>query len=439
MKMSFGIEQLGKVEECIRYYPPDIELIKQSDVLSFFKNPRDAAIYIHIPFCRTPCGFCPFNQYPYSKEKAGSYLNSLKKEIALVNEQLLSLEIKVVTIWIGGGTPMDLEEDDLEYLLKTVNESFILHDVKEFTIELKPLQSHITDAKLNILKKYNVNRISLGMQSTDNNILKKLHRGHTAEEAFSIISLLNRNNFELNVDMIYNLPDQTLEQIIRDVENISSLGVHHISWFPYVLHRGTPFAENIIKSGRKNLTDKKRYFEAFCEVADRMSEAGYKQYTPYYFTKSNQCNYHINRWKFPQIETIGLGAGAFSYFNGRIYTNAHNTEHYQSLIAQGKLPVVKGKRLNHFEKVSRLAVLGIKFFSIDLDEFKTLTGFELTDLYGKEIEEMLGLGLIDIDNRKLTCTLLGKAFNNDVSNYFVLEHLRGIAQPQATNIMEEGL
>jgi oxygen-independent coproporphyrinogen-3 oxidase len=334
---------------------------------------------------------------------------------------------------------MDLEESDLEFLLKSVNETFDLHDIKEFTIELKPLQSHITEAKLKILKKYNVNRISMGVQSTNNDMLKKLHRGHTAEEAYSIISLLIENNFELNVDMIYNLPEQTLEQVIRDMENISSLGIHHISCFPYVLHRGTPFAENIVKNGGKNFSDKERFFEAFCEVMKKMGEAGYVQYTPYYYTKSNKCNYHINRWKFPQIETIGLGAGAFSYFNGRIYTNAHNTEHYQSLIAENKLPLVKGKRLNYFEKVSRLAVLGTKFFSIDLDEFELYTGFDLIELYSKEIEEMLKLDLIEMDGRKLNCTLLGRAFNNDVSNYFVLEHLREVAQPQATNIIEEGL
>ncbi|MDP4267822.1 MAG: coproporphyrinogen-III oxidase family protein [Bacteroidota bacterium] len=439
MKMNINSEQLGKVEECIRYYPPNIETVESSDTLSFFQNPRNVAIYIHIPFCRTPCGFCPFNQYLYNKEKIDSYLNSLKKECSLIKKQLLSQEINVETVWIGGGTPMDLDESDLEYLLKTVNESFDLRNIKEFTIELKPLQSHITDAKLNILKKYNVNRISMGMQSTDNNLLKKLHRGHTAEEAYSIIALLLENKFEINVDMIYNLPEQTPEQILRDVDNISPLGIDHISWFPYVLHRGTPFAENVIKNGGKDFKDKERYFEMFCEIKDRMEKAGYSQYTPYYYTKSNQCNYHINRWKFPQIETIGIGAGAFSYFEGRIYANAHNTEHYQALLTHNKLPIVKGKKLNYFEEVSRLAVLGTKFFAIDLDDFKALTGFDLTALYRKEIEEMLELGLIELDNKKLTCTLLGKAFNNDLSNYFVLEHLRQVAQPQATTIMEEGL
>lgn len=439
MTKNINFEQLGVVEECIRYYPPDIAAVKSSDVFSFFQNPNCVSIYIHIPFCRNPCGFCPFNQYLYDEKKIGCYLDNLKKEVLLIKKQLQSQEISVLSVWIGGGTPMDLEERDLEYLLKIANDSFDLHAIKEFTIELKPLQRRITNAKLNLLKEYNVNRVSMGMQSTDNNVLRQLHRGYTAEEAYSVISLLHKNNFEINADMIYRLPEQTHEQVLCDVDNILSLGIHHISWFPYVLHRGTPFAEYSVKRGGKNLVGKENYWEMFCDIQNRMSSSGYTQYTPYYYASSNQCQYHVDRWKMPQIETIGIGAGAFSYFKGRIYTNAHSIDHYQSLIAQDKLPVVKGKKLTYNEKISRLIVLGIKFFSINLNDFNHITGFDLANLYSKEIEDLKDLGLIELDDNNLTCTPLGKAFNNDVSNNFVLENLRQLAQPQATDIMNEGL
>lgn len=434
---SKNLKNLLGIEECIRYYPPNIEKVQDSETI--FRNDREIDLYLHIPFCKTPCGFCPFNQYLYKENEVRSYLSVIEKEIKILKALNNLTQLKIKTIWIGGGTPSDLNEEDLEKILKIIHENFNLDYVEEFTIEAKPILKLFTDSKIRLLHKYKVNRISLGVQSTNQKYLKVLGRGYDPDDAFEMIKRIKQNNFVLNIDMIYRLPGQTLTEVAEDVDRVKSLGIDHISWFPFVSHQGTPIEKKMNREERLEKADRNQYFEMFNVILESMNLDGYEQYTPYYFSKEKKCQYHIDRWQMPQLETLGIGAGAFSFFNGWIYANAHNIKSYQEAINNETPPIVMGRKLNQIEKITRLAVLGIKFFTINMDEFQKYSGVKMDVFYQKELKILEELGLIEVHKNQIDCTLLGKAFNNDISMYFSTDSAKWINQPQAIQLIGEGL
>lgn len=432
-----NLKNILGIEECIRYYPPNIEKVQNSETI--FRNNREIDLYLHIPFCKTPCGFCPFNRYLYQENEVKSYLSAIEKEIQILKALNNLTQLKIKTIWIGGGTPSDLNEDALEKILRIIQENFNLDYLKEFTIEVKPILRLFTDLKTRLLKKYKVNRISLGVQSTNQKYLKVLGRGYNPDDAFEMIKRIQQNNFILNIDMIYRLPGQTQTEVAEDVDRVNSLGIDHVSWFPYVSHQGTPLAKKMNREELPKKADKNQYFEMFNVILESMNHNGYQQYTPYYFSKEKKCQYHIDRWQMPQLETIGIGAGAFSFFNGWIYANAHNINRYQEAINNQKPPIVMGRKLNPIEKITRLAVLGIKFFTTNMDEFQKYSGVKMDVFYQRELKILEELGLIEVHKNQIDCTLLGKAFNNDISTYFSTDSAKRINQPQAIHLMGKGL
>lgn len=436
---SQNLKNILGIEECVRYYPPNIERVR--DAGTIFRNDREIDVYLHIPFCRTPCNFCPFNRYLYRENEVKLYLSAIEKEVKILKTFNDLKQLRIKTVWIGGGTPSDLEESALEEVLRIIHENFNLDHVNEFTIEAKPFLRLFTESKIRLLKRYKVNRVSLGIQSTKKEYLEQMGRGYSPDEAFEMIKRIKQNNLVLNIDMMYRLPGQTTAEVVKDVERVKSLGIDHFSWFPYVTHQGTPFAERIAKGELPPKADKARYFEMFKTIVEIMGGEGYQLYTPYYFSKTeeNKCQYHIGRWQMPQRETLGIGAGAFSCFNGWIYANAHNLTLYQKAVNRQRPPVVMSRKISPVERITRLAVLGIKFFDIVKDDFQKYSGVEMGLFYQKELKVLEKLGLIKITRNKIECTLLGKAFNNDIAMYFSTDSAKLVKQPQATQLISKGL
>jgi len=436
---STSLVEFPGVEECVRYYPPNLETGIEPEVVfsdaQDTSREREIGIFVDVPFCESICGFCPFNVYPASKADTQAYLDALAGELRILQSLVDFARTKVTTVWIGGGTPSILKEEALSLLLDLLYDNFNLTAVKEFTVEVKPTISALTDAKLKLLFAHRVNRISMGVQSTHEAYLDLLGRGHTANQAIAIVRLLKDAGFELNIDMIYRLPGQTLNQVAADIDSVRALGIDHMSWFPYIPHDGTALAKKLELGHVAPQGDRQAYLTMFNHVTERLAEAGYSQYTPYYFTRSRNCEYHVQRWKMPQSDILGIGAGAFSFFNGWIYTNEHNPQRYKQRINGGRPPVVGGKRLSTNEKITRLAVLGIKFFSLDKKQFERETGVRITEFYANELELLHRLGLIDVNEETIDCTPLGRAFNNDVATVFSTDTARRAKHPQAVDFM----
>ncbi len=433
-------DALLDIEECVRFYPPDIRPLDDNDAI--FQNQIESqsiALYIHIPFCKSPCGFCPFNQYHYSDEQYTKYCDSIEKEILLLKRKIDFSQKRISSLWIGGGTPTDLTDEQLDCLLSVIQRSFDLEHISEFTIEGKPVPGMITGLKLKLLKRHGVTRISLGVQSTISKYLKILGRNYTFDDALSTLDLIHSYDMGINVDMIYRIPNESEDDIVKDVEKISSYDIDHISLFHYIWHNGTPLTrkyegEHVVKN-----YDRDEFFRHY-QMANRiLADHGYRQYTPYYYTKDKMCQYHVDRWKMPQTDVLGVGAGAFSAFNNWIYANAHNLNLYCSRLNEGSLPITMGKRMSQDDVVSRLAVLGCKFFSVDDGCFEKIAKRGIREYFGEKIFALEALGLIYMDETGLHCTTKGKAFNNTVAMILASDEYHMVNQPQPLEIREEGL
>lgn len=433
------IENILGVEECVRYYPPNLETVEDAGAI-FLNEPslrrdRKIDLFVDVPYCGTICGFCPFNVYRYDESEARSYLRALEKEIHEIKARHDFSRVKLRTLWIGGGTPSVMEADAIDALLRMLHDNFDLTEVEEQTFEIKPTPSDLTDAKFDILRRYNVNRVSMGVQSTHLDQLRILGRGHTATEAYRVIELVKNEGFALNIDMMYRLPGQTLGEVQDDLDAVRLLGIDHMSWFPYVAHPGTSLANRIDRGRVNRPAGRDDYFSMFKAVLEGMGEAGYEQYTPYHFSLNGRCEYHVDRWQMPQLETLGIGPGAFSFFNGRIYANEHNPDKYIKAVADNVPPVMMAKKLTRTEMITRLAVLGSKFFVIEMDKFREQSGVELGVYYEKELELLAQVGLVELRDNYVECTLAGRAFNNDVATIFATDAARRTKHPQAVDLM----
>jgi oxygen-independent coproporphyrinogen-3 oxidase len=433
-----GLEELLSAEECVRYYPPNLGPVTEpADVLRSPEGQarRDIDIFVDVPYCKTICGFCPFNVYPYERSEVHAYLDALEREIRAVTSLHDLGTIRVRTVWIGGGTPSILEADVLERMLSIIAAAFDVHEADEVTLEIKPSLRTLTSDKIDLVRSFGVGRISMGVQSTDPQQLRILGRGHTAEEALSVIEFIRAEGFPVNIDMMCRLPGQELSGVERDLEQVRTLGIDHMSWFPYVSHAGTSLADRIQRQRVPQPASRKAYFEMFDLVSRLTTESGYEQYTPYHFGHGARCLYHEDRWRMPQRETLGLGAGAFSFFNGWIYANEHNPARYGAVTMSRVPPIMQAKKLSQTERITRLAVLGIKFFAIDLAEFEQHSGVAFGEYYATELDLLQQAGLVEITNEAIICTPLGRAFNNDIATVLSTDVARRTKHPQAVDLM----
>lgn len=436
------LQSMLGVEECVRYYPPDLAGVTDSRavfaepdqrLLPF--RPREVDIFVDVPFCKTICGFCPFNVYPYDHVLARRYLDGLKLEIQHLKDVHDFRPLKIGAVWVGGGTPSAMQEEFLDELLTVLGSEFDLSCAHEFTVEIKPSFENLTDSKIALLQRHGIRRISMGVQSTQAHQLRILGRGHTREEALGVVELIKGNGFSLNIDMMYRLPGQSVEDVMTDIADVVSRGIDHMSWFPYVPHEGTALARRIDRGRVEAQAGRDVYRRMFETVSSGLAAGHYEQYTPYHFSLTERCHYHEGRWGLPQRETLGLGPGAFSFFNGWIYANQHDPERYHRDVSEGRPPVQTGKRLDLPESITRLAVLGMKLFTIDFDTFRAVSGEDFAVYYAEEIRLLERLGLIEVHPDRIVCTPDGRAFNNDVASVFATDTARRAHHPQALDYM----
>ena len=379
---------------------------------------KNLGIYIHIPFCKSKCYYCDFTSFSCKEDKIEQYINALKKEIELYKHKLEE-DILIDTIYIGGGTPSYIDSKYIVSVISKIKENFNILNEAEITIEVNP--GTITKEKFIDYKNSGINRISIGLQTTDNNLLKKIGRIHTYEEFVVTYNLAREIGFNnINIDLMLALPEQTLKGITEDVNKIISLNPEHISIYSLILEEDTNLY-SMIQNNELNLPDEDLERKMYWTVKHDLEINRFKHYEISNFAKKGKESKHnLNCWN--QREYIGFGVNAHSYENNIRFCNTNNLEEYILSILQANnlnFRIIEEKQ-NKFEQEKEFMMLGFrKIEGIHISDFKNKFVDNPLYLFRKELASLVEKDLIEIEGDNIRLTNKGIDLANIVFEEFV--------------------
>lgn len=372
------------------------------------KNETKAA-YVHIPFCSHICYYCDFAKVLMTGQPVEAYIDELLKEYDSYG--ISSLQ----TLYIGGGTPSVLPADQLEKLLTHLTKNLDLEELEEFTVEANP--SDLTDEVLTVLAQSPVNRISLGVQSFDDKLLKKIGRTHTEAQVYSSIERLRAAGFEnITIDLIYGLPNQTMEMVERDVQKFLELDLPHVALYSLILEDHTVFM-NRQRRGRLRLPSDDRNADMYEYIIETLTAKGYSHYEVSNFGKIGyESKHNITYWD--NAEYYGVGAGASGYLEGIRYKNHGPVHHY--LREENKR--VNEEVLTRKQRIEEEMFLGLrKKNGVSIERFHKKFGQTLEEIYGTIIEELTFQKMLFEADGRIQMTEKGFELGNEVFERFLLD------------------
>ena len=381
-------------------------------------------LYIHIPFCRQKCFYCDFPSFAGREKKIDRYLQALEQEFALLRQRVHSKDnVKDTernfvprTIYIGGGTPTALNAHQLEKLLEIVQKYVAV--AEEFTVEMNP--GTVDREKLLLLQQAGVNRLSVGVQSFDDNCLQKIGRIHTAQEAVNTIELAHNLGFDnISLDLIYGLPQQDREILTQSVERALTLPVQHISIYGLQLEEGTAF-QRMADMGKLQLPTDELVEALYDYIVEKLPEAGYQRYEiSNYAMPGYESKHNLSYWQ--DVDYLGLGSGAHSYWQGTRYENPRGIDDYISVLEAGRLPATLEEQVDRQAHMEEYCFLGLRTAAgIDKNLFQQKFGVDLFTIYGRTIEKLVAQDLLQHTARGIALTTLGMKYGNQVFGEFLL-------------------
>ena len=364
-------------------------------------------LYVHIPFCVKKCNYCDFCSYPERLDDAAMrYIDALILEA----EQYRGQGYRVDTLYIGGGTPSLLSVEELKRLLDSLKSVFDFSSELDFTIEANP--GTVTKEKAIAYRELGVNRISLGVQSIHENELKILGRIHNFEDFLSAYKLLRDVGFDnINLDIMYAIPDETLDSLKETVDTIVSLKPEHISAYSLIIEEGTPFYR---MKDKLNLPDEECELEMYRLITETLKSAGYSHYEiSNYAREGFESKHNLKYWRCEHY--IGLGAAAHSYIDNARFSNTHSLDKYIGGEYRADSTV-----LSHEDEMFEYAMMHLRLKEgIYLPEYKSRFGVDFLADRAERIRELIELGYFVLSDDRLAITERGFY----VSNYIISEIL----------------
>ena len=392
-----------------------------------FDPSRPEGLYVHIPFCATKCPYCDFNTYAGIEGQMGPYLAALRSEIELWGEVLGGPGLE--TVFFGGGTPSYLPEGSLGMLLDAVRGAFGLAGDAEITAEANPDDLH--EEKVASLLEAGVNRLSIGVQSLDDDLLRLLGRRHSAREALEAFTTARSAGFDnVSIDLMYGLPDQTLEQWGATLTAALDMGPSHISMYCLTLEGGTPM-ERDAAAGRIPVPDGDLAADMYLAAEVKAAEAGLR-------------HYEISNWAIPGRESrhnlvywrnrpfLGVGPGAHSYLDGHRFHNIRSPREYIRRLAPGEpgprpgvrlfegIPVVEAAEpVDRRLEMAETMMMGLRLDTgVDAGQFAARFGESPGESYGEIIDELEDDGLLETGSDRIVLTPRGRLLGNEVFSRF---------------------
>ena len=388
---------------------------------------REIGLYIHIPFCKHKCYYCDFCSFEKSETIYERYVNALIKEITnydffLYNNNVIENindEVMVKTIYFGGGTPSIISERYIEKILMAIRNKFNCASNIEITIEVNPGTANFE--KLNKYKSIGINRLSIGLQSTSDRLLKLIGRIHNFEQFENIYKIAREVGFSnINVDLMIGLPTQSLEDVRDSLYKIIKMAPEHISVYSLILEDDTVL-KRLVDNGEIDLPDEDLERDMYWEVKETLQNNGYIHYEISNFCREAfQSKHNTDCWN--QKEYFGLGLSAHSYFGGIRYSNISDLNLYIENIENNKfnnniqIEEVQDKVL----KMNEYVILKLRMLEgLSLNKFYELFGTNFFDEYNDEFRKIQKEGLVDSDKGFIKLTDKGIDFANIVWEEFI--------------------
>ena len=405
---------------------------------------KEIGLYIHIPFCKHKCYYCDFVSYANKKKFFKKYVECVKKEIGkyarenrIMSEHGLEPKYVIKTIYIGGGTPSLIDEEYIEDILKSIRENFEItsnleenyeaqdEEIKNYnsqietTIEVNP--GTVTREKLQKYLECGINRLSIGLQAVQDNLLKEIGRIHTFEDFQNVYKWAREVGFKnINVDLMIGLPNQTLDDVKESTKKVMALKPEHISVYSLILEENTKLEDMVIK-GKLELPDDEIERKMYWYVKKALEKHKYIHYEISNFARPGfESKHNSDCWN--QNEYIGIGAAASSFMNNARYENTSDLEEYISNIENDKPSknIQLQELLDDESKIDEYMMLSLRKISgVNISEFKRKFNQNPIIRYNKILEKLIKEELIEIDGNNIRLSSKGIDLANLVWEEFI--------------------
>ena len=368
-------------------------------------------LYIHIPFCVKKCDYCDFLSAPGTGEAQTAYVRALFREMEAVKEECHQ---PITSVFIGGGTPSILDEMLMGELLEKMNACFPIQPDAEITIEANP--GTLSAEKLEVYRKGGVNRLSIGLQSPKDEELKSLGRIHTYREFLESYDLARKTGFSnINVDLMFAIPDQTCEGWTENLKTVAELEPEHISAYSLIVEEGTPFARR-----KLNLPDEDAEYRMYEDTAAILEQFEYRQYEiSNYAREGFACQHNTGYWR--RDHYLGLGLGASSFCGRTRFSNTENMEKYLEKSGNPEQIRENAEELSREDAMAEFMFLGLRMTDgISGEEFEKCFGVPMDSVYGKILEKYKRLSLLQEKDDRIFFTRKGIHVSNVVMADFLL-------------------
>lgn len=373
-------------------------------------------LYIHVPFCAQKCNYCDFNSYKIKEiNEKREYLKSIEREILLYKEEFKDKEF--TSVFLGGGTPSILTADELTILMNSIYDNLKIAKGAEITIECNP--GTLNKDKLKRIKELGINRLSMGLQVIQNHHLKYIGRIHTYEQFeqnYREAKSIGIDN--INVDLMYSLPNQSFDEWKETLEKIIKLQPSHISAYSLILEEGTKFYDMYLNK-EFELNDEDSDIKTYEYTIDTLSKNGYHQYEISNYAKGGcECKHNIVYWKCDNY--LGLGPGASGYISNYRYSNICDVDEYNKCLEGNKKPIEEKNILSKKDEIEEFIFMGLRMNEgIDLNDFYNRFNIKFQDKYKDILDKLKHLNLIIEQNNRVALTQKGREISNTVFIEFI--------------------
>lgn len=382
-------------------------------------------LYIHIPFCVKKCKYCDFNSYKMDLDSKKRYIEDLKIEMELYSNKL-NIDNKyknkadfnidknniITSIFIGGGTPSILTSEEIRDIFVNIKEKFNIDKNAEITIECNP--GTLTLEKLETMKEVGINRLSIGLQAVQEKHLNFIGRIHSYKEfEKNYMDALHVGFKNINIDLMYSLPNQKMCDWKETLEKVTDLNPTHISAYSLILEEGTELY-NMYENNQFDLIDENIDIEMYEYTINYLKSKGYNQYEiSNYSQEGYDCKHNILYWECEHY--IGLGAGASGYINNNRYNNLDSLEDYHLSLAKRKKPIQDSENLSIKDMIEEKIFMGLRMNKgIKFKDFEKKFEIDFREKYNKQIEVLLARKLINQSFEGIQLTQKGREISNSI-------------------------